>query len=96
MHRARRRHQRSLKVEFFGTFFEVSIGRQHDFDRDEVQAGVLAVLNEVDRQMSTYRQDSVLTAVNQAPIGEPVAVPPELYYVLRVGLRHRRAKWRRL
>lgn len=74
-----------LEGRIFGTFFEVSIGRQHDFDRDEVQAGVLAVLNEVDRQMSTYRQDSVLTAVNQAPIGEPVAVPPELYYVLRVG-----------
>lgn len=74
-----------LEGRIFGTFFEVSIGGEHDFDRDEVRAGVLAVLNEVDRQMSTYRQDSVLTAVNQAPIGEPVAVPPELYYVLRVG-----------
>lgn len=74
-----------LEGRIFGTFFEVSIGGEHDFDRNEVQAGVLAVLNEVDRQMSTYRQDSVLTQVNRAPIGEAVAVPAELYYVLRVG-----------
>lgn len=74
-----------LEGRIFGTFFEVSIGSQHDFDHEAVQAGVLAVLNEVDRQMSTYRQDSVLTAVNRAPIGEAVQVPSELYYVLRVG-----------
>ncbi|TRW48660.1 FAD:protein FMN transferase [Aliidiomarina halalkaliphila] len=74
-----------LEGRIFGTFFQVSIGTQHEFDEDEIKTGVLTVLNEVDRQMSTYRDDSVLNRVNRAPLGEPVTVPPELFYVLELG-----------
>ncbi|WP_157981203.1 FAD:protein FMN transferase [Aliidiomarina iranensis] len=74
-----------LEGQIFGTFFQVSIGAQHEFDAAEVEAGVMAVLNEIDRQMSTYRDDSVLIAVNNAPVGEPVAIPDELFYVLALG-----------
>lgn len=74
-----------LEGRIFGTFFEVSIGTQHQFDHAEIEAGVMDVLNEIDRQMSTYRDDSLLVAVNNAPLGEPVAVPDELFYVLALG-----------
>ncbi|MFU8784805.1 FAD:protein FMN transferase [Aliidiomarina sp.] len=74
-----------LEGQIFGTYFQVSIGTQHEFAEDEVRAGVLAVLNEIDRQMSTYRDDSVLNQINRGPIGEPVAVPEELFYVLALG-----------
>ncbi|WP_194756607.1 FAD:protein FMN transferase [Aliidiomarina indica] len=74
-----------LEGRIFGTFFQVSIGTQHEFDEDEIKSGVLAVLNEVDRQMSTYRDDSVLNEVNRARVGEPVTVPAELFYVLELG-----------
>lgn len=74
-----------LEGRIFGTFFQVSIGTQHDFDETEIKEGVLAVLNEVDRQMSTYREDSVLNQVNRAPLGEAVEVPEALFYVLQLG-----------
>src|SRR5690554_6781405 len=74
-----------LSGRIFGTFFEVSISGEDNFDHEAVQTGVLATLNEVDRQMSTYRQDSVLNQVNQSPLGTPVRVPVELFYVLQVA-----------
>lgn len=74
-----------LEGRIFGTFFQVSIGTQHDFDEAEIKAGVLSVLEEVDRQMSTYRADSVLNQVNRAPLGEPIEIPEALFYVLKRG-----------
>lgn len=72
-----------FRGEIFGTFFEVSIGAEHtDFDRESVESGILATLDEVDRQMSTYRDDSVLNRINWAPLETPVSVEPELFYVL--------------
>ena len=74
-----------LEGQIFGTYFQVSIGTQHEFDETQVREGVLAVLNEIDRQMSTYRDDSVLNRINRGPLGEPIAVPEELFYVLALG-----------
>lgn len=72
-----------FRGDIFGTFFEISIGAEHtDFDRDGIEAGILATLDEVDRQMSTYRDDSVLNELNWAPLDTPVIVEPELFYVL--------------
>lgn len=76
-----------LRGNIFGTFYEVSISGEENFDRDTIQAGVLEVLNEVDRQMSTYRENSVLNKLNLATIGEPVQVPDELFYVLQTAQR---------
>lgn len=73
----------TLSGNIFGTFFEVSIGTQHtDIDRDRLEAGVLEQLNEIDRQMSTYRDDSVLNRLNDAPLHEPVVVDEALFEVL--------------
>jgi len=74
-----------LRGNVFGTFFEVSIGAQHDIDQAYIESGVLEALEMVDQQMSTYREDSDLNRINQAPLGEPVQVPAELFYVLQVG-----------
>ncbi|MGX5915662.1 FAD:protein FMN transferase [Aliidiomarina sp. Khilg15.8] len=74
----------TLSGDIFGTFFEVSIGTEHaDIDRDRIEKGVLARLNEVDRQMSTYRDDSVLNQLNKAPLHEPVVVDDALFEVLQ-------------
>lgn len=75
----------TIRGAIFGTFYEVSIAAHEDFDKAQISAGILDVLNEVDRQMSTYRQDSVLMDINRSTLGEPVAVPDELFYVLSVA-----------
>ena len=73
----------TIRGNIFGTFFEVSLGAQHsDADISGIESGVLAVLDEVDRQMSTYREDSVLNRINQAELEEPVAVDDKLFFVL--------------
>ncbi len=74
-----------LSGRIFGTFFEVSISGEDNFDHETIKTGVLATLNEVDRQMSTYRQDSVLNELNRSPLGTAVAVPNELFYVLQTA-----------
>lgn len=74
-----------LRGNIFGTFFEVSISGEEKFDAEQIRTGVLAVLNEVDRQMSTYRKDSVLNEVNASPLETAVPVPAELFYVLEVA-----------
>lgn len=75
---------RTIDGNIFGTFFEVTVGAQHvDVDMDALQTGVNEVLAEVDRQMSTYRPDSVLNRLNQAPLNEPIEVEDELFFVLQ-------------
>lgn len=46
-----------------------------------------AVLAEVDQQMSTYRDDSVISAFNRAPAGSCMAVPAGMLEVVRTGLQ---------
>src|SRR5690554_4038406 len=76
-----------LRGNIFGTFYEISISAEESIDREQLKIGILDVLNEVDRQMSTYRDDSVLTKLNTTPIGEPIQVPDELFYVLKTAER---------
>jgi thiamine biosynthesis lipoprotein len=74
----------TLSGNIFGTFFEVSIGGQHSgFDSEEIEAGVMETLEEIDRQMSTYRDDSVLNRLNDSPLQQPVEVDDELFEVLQ-------------
>lgn len=74
---------RVIQGNVFGTFFEVTVGAQHaDADLDALERDILDVLDEVDRQMSTYREDSVLNRLNQAELNVPVEVDSELFFVL--------------
>lgn len=73
-----------IKGEIFGTFFEVTVGSDHaNTDLEAIETGILEILDEVDRQMSTYRKDSVLNQLNTAPLQQPVEVDDELYFVLQ-------------
>lgn len=50
-------------------------------------AAVHAAVDQVDRQMSTWKPDSDLMRFNAAPVGEWVAVPADLAFVVTEGLK---------
>lgn len=56
-------------------------------ERDRLHAECQATVDLVDRQMSTWKPDSDLMRLNAAPLGEWVALPPELLFVLKTGLQ---------
>lgn len=62
-----------------------------EFDESPLRAALQAAVDAVDAQMSTWRPDSDLMRLNQAPAGEWVTVPPELARVLVLGLTIGRA-----
>ncbi|RTE86757.1 MULTISPECIES: FAD:protein FMN transferase [Gammaproteobacteria] len=76
----------TLQGNIFGTFFQVTIAGSERYEREEVEQGVLEVLNRVDMQMSTYKEQSNLMQLNQAPVGVPFPVPAELFEVLELSL----------
>lgn len=61
------------------------------FDVRPVQAALQEAVDAVDAHMSTWKADSDLMRLNRAPVGESVAVPADLAYVLAQGLRIGRA-----
>lgn len=70
-----------------GTIWTVRIGaRPHGIDEAALRAGIEVVLESVNAQMSTWREDSVLSRFNRLPAGGSIAVPDELAMVLRAAL----------
>lgn len=60
-------------------------------DLAALQSALQQAVDEVDIQMSTWRDDSDLMRLNRAPVGEPVQVPTHLAQVLALGLEIGRA-----
>ena len=56
-----------------------------------ISAGLFAAVDAVDRQMSTWKQDSDLSRLNTAPVGQWIKLPPEMAIVLAEALRVERA-----
>ena len=54
-------------------------------DAKTLQAGVEAILAEVDQQMSTYRDDSLIERFNRAPAGTCMAMPQDVLELTRLG-----------
>ncbi|NQD93916.1 FAD:protein FMN transferase, partial [Pseudomonas sp. CrR25] len=54
-------------------------------DPDQLKAETEAILAEVDRQMSTYRDDSLISQFNRAPAGSCLSMPDELLQLVRAG-----------
>ena len=54
-------------------------------DAQALQAGVEAILAEVDQQMSTYRDDSLIERFNRAPAGTCQAMPEAVLELVRLG-----------
>lgn len=78
----------TLKGPIFGTYYQVILATP--MRRDEVadiEAGILRELEAVDASMSTYREDSELSAFNRSPIGEWQGLSPELIQVLTISQR---------
>ncbi len=53
---------------------------------DDIEAEVDAILRDVNDQMSTFQEDSLLSQFNAAPIGEWVSVTPEMVEVVGAAL----------
>ena len=72
-----------IQGEIFGTFYQVSVAK----DLDNGQKGALRdkledELDRVDRQMSTYRDDSDLNRLNSAKTGKWVKLPAPVIQLL--------------
>ncbi|WP_104203113.1 FAD:protein FMN transferase [Billgrantia saliphila] len=75
-----------LEGDIFGSFYQVTIADPLTQGRaQELEAGLLEVLEQVDVAMSVYRDDSELMAFNQAPIGEWQPLSNELIEVLAIS-----------
>lgn len=55
-------------------------------DPAPIRAALAASVDRVDRQMSTWKPDSDIMRLNRAPVGQWIAVPPEMMEVLVRGL----------
>ena len=76
----------TLKGQIFGTYYQVILAEPMARDRvTELEAGLLGELEAVDASMSTYREDSELSAFNRAPVGEWQALSAPLIEVLEVS-----------
>lgn len=76
----------SFNGDIFGSFYQVSIADPLDTGRqEEIEQGILDELHEVDESMSTWRDDSELSALNQAPIGEWQTISNEFMTVLEIS-----------
>ncbi|KAA0010705.1 FAD:protein FMN transferase [Billgrantia pellis] len=75
-----------LEGDIFGSFYQVTMADPLTQGRaQELEAGLLEVLEQVDVAMSVYRDDSELMAFNQAPIGEWQPLSNELIEVLAIS-----------
>lgn len=72
-----------IQGETFGTFYQVSVAT--DLDRERMRSlrdRLEDELEKVDRQMSTYRDDSDLNRLNNANVGEWVTLPAPVIRLL--------------
>ena len=74
-----------------GTVWQATFHTAPDFDPAPLRAALQAAVDEVDKQMSTWRPDSTLMRLNRAAAGEWFAIPARLAEVLRLGLEIGRA-----
>lgn len=71
-----------------GTTYHVSyVGTLLSFPVDTIARRVDDALQDVNRRMSTYREDSELMRFNRAPVGEPVKVSQDLVELVAASQR---------
>ncbi|MCZ4288630.1 FAD:protein FMN transferase [Hoeflea alexandrii] len=81
----------ALNGETMGTRWSALFHKPADFDVAPVAAAMAAAVNEVDRQMSTWKPDSDLMRLNAAPPGVWVECPEHLMIVLETAISIGRA-----
>lgn len=77
----------ALNGPTMGTRWSALFHAAPGFDTAAVQSALQAAVDAVDAQMSTWRADSDLMALNAAPTGEWRTVPGDLAHVLALGVR---------
>lgn len=70
-----------------GTTWSVHLALPPAVSAEELQRGIQAELDRVDRQMSTYKPQSALSRFNRAPGGSWHTLPPEFFDVLQRALQ---------
>ncbi|MGQ7246211.1 FAD:protein FMN transferase [Halomonas sp. V046] len=76
----------TLEGDIFGTFYQITIADPvTPGELEEIEQGVLDEMHSVDASMSTWREDSELSAFNQAPLGEWQPLSDELMEVLAIS-----------
>ena len=83
--------RRTLNGPTMGTRYSAVFFAPERTDSDALAASLLEAVDRVDRQMSTWKTDSDLNRLNNAPVGDWVAIPRELTTVLASSLRIGRA-----
>jgi thiamine biosynthesis lipoprotein len=70
-----------------GSTYTVKYVSNGEASREELQRQTEEILEEVDRQMSTYRADSVIETFNELPAGSCMAVPDGVRKLIQAGER---------
>ena len=83
--------RRTLNGPTMGTRYSAVFFAPERTDSGALAASLLEAVDRVDRQMSTWKTDSDLNRLNNAPVGAWVAIPRELTTVLASSLRIGRA-----
>lgn len=84
---ARTREPHAFGGQTMGTTWSVRTGAlPRGVDLVALRTGVEALLDDVNAEMSTYREDSLLTRFNRAPPGTVIGVSPHLAQVLAAAL----------
>ncbi len=76
----------SLNGETMGSRYSAVFFAAPGADEADIAAHLFAAVDTVDRQMSSWKPDSDLNHLNDAPINEWVTVPEELFAVLQVAM----------
>lgn len=77
----------SLNGETMGTRYSALFFAPAGVDEAALNRRLFAAVDEVDRQMTTWKPDSDLNRLNATPVGEWVTVPAELLHVLDCALQ---------
>ena len=83
----RRLTEYQLSGPTMGTTFSVKVVTETQFDKDILREQIVAVLDDVDRHMSTYRPDSELAILNAAASTEWIPLSLRLCMALEDAIR---------
>ena len=81
----------TLNGSTMGTRWSALFFASSEFDSASLKNALQRAVDEVDAQMSTWKPESDLMRLNNAPVGAPIELPVQLIHVLNLGLTIGRA-----
>ena len=72
-----------IEGKVFGTFYKIKI--KSDIKNKELKEKVKQKLDDIDKQMSVFRQESEVSKINQLPKGKTVVLSDEMSLVLKAA-----------